>query len=95
MEIDKYFDIGFLMFMKQRQLAIEWDHQGKTTLSSKISRRVASGIAKEAVIFEQAQCIITTSCIKPIREEYTLHSCFYSSNCKKFQVMKNLVFVKK
>jgi hypothetical protein len=41
----------------------------KTTLSSKISRRVASGIADEAVIFEHAQCIITTSCIEANQEK--------------------------
>jgi hypothetical protein len=30
---------------------------------------VASGIADEAVIFEHAQCIITTSCIEANQEK--------------------------
>lgn len=36
----------------------------KLTLSSRISRRVASGIAAEADIFVHVQCIITTSYTK-------------------------------
>lgn len=40
----------------------------ENTLSSRISRRVASGIANEAVIFEHAQCIITTSYAKALRD---------------------------
>lgn len=39
----------------------------KSTLSSKISRRLVSEIAKDAVILEHAQCIITISYTKPIR----------------------------
>lgn len=42
---------------------LEGNHlQGTQTLSSKISRRLGSGIAKETVILAHAQCIMTTSC---------------------------------
>lgn len=40
------------------------------TLSSNISRSAASGIAKEAVIFEHAQCIITTSYKDDVTRKY-------------------------
>lgn len=40
------------------------------TLSSRTSRRVTSGIFNEAVIFEHAQCIITTSCITDTKYIY-------------------------
>lgn len=35
-----------------------------------------SGIANEAVIFEQAQCIITTSYINQLVKEYSLPHAF-------------------
>lgn len=53
--------------MRKHNTVTNEDNQ--STLSSKISRRVASEIAKEAEIFEHAQCIITISYTKPIREE--------------------------
>lgn len=46
-----------------------WETDLKTLLSN-ISRSAASGIAKEAVIFEHAQCIITTSYKDKVTQKY-------------------------
>lgn len=55
-----------------RLFRITWTNMWEIrTLSSKISRSAASWIAKEAVIFAHAQCIITTSYKMWIKEKIT------------------------
>lgn len=65
---------------------------GWQTLSSKISRRVPSGIVKEAVIFEQAQCIITTSYTRQSKkaEPMSCFSFFESESVTHIKIHKNV-----
>lgn len=70
---------NFKELLEKNRITEQSSEWRRGTLSSRISRRVASGIANEAVIFEHAQCIITTSYTKAAKKHQL--TCILKENC--------------